>query len=120
MLWRTTVLETGSSMKTVSRMAPQRLRDIDHPTKPRRSADVLGVYDNMTEAGLAASILASRGIPTSRISLVSPPASVATDRAGDDMPRMVLLHGRLEDTDRAHEILADEAARVHDLELTTA
>lgn len=107
-------------MQTVSRMAPERFRDTDRPAEPRRSADVLGVYDTMTEAGLAASILASRGIPTSRISLVTPPASAATHRPSADVPRMVLLHGRLEDTDRAHEILADEAARMQDLESATA
>ena len=68
----------------------------------------------------AGAVLASRGRRTSRISRVAPPASAATHRPSADVPRMVLLHGRLEDTERAHEILADEAARVQDLEPTTA
>lgn len=106
-------------MKTATRNTSRRHGRADRPTRPLRSADVLGVYDTMTEAEFATTILASRGIATSRISLVGPLQAATTQRAADG-PRMVLLHGRLEDTDRAHEILADEAARAHDLEPTAA
>ncbi len=86
-------------------------------TRRRRSADVLGVYDTVTEAETAAEALAARGIMAGRISLVQPltNAGAGRERPGPDAVRaIVLLHGHLSDTERAQEILADLAARAHE------
>ena len=84
-------------------------------TRRRRSADVLGVYDSVSEAEAAAAVLAARGIVAGRISLVQPRGDAGRERQTADAVRMiVLLHGHLADTERAQEILADLAARSYE------
>lgn len=90
-------------------------------TARRRSADVLGVYESLVEAESAAALLAGRGIRDAGIVVVVPPTADATGRTrprAADRP-IVVLRGRPHDVERAHEILADAAARSHE-ELTPA
>lgn len=82
----------------------------------RRSGDVLGVYESLAEAESAAALLAGRGIPDAGIALVVPHAGDAERRPQPGRPErpIVLLRGQPHDVERAHEILADAAARSHE------
>lgn len=81
----------------------------------RRPADVLGVCDTLMEAEQATTMLAARGITTAGISVIMPPFARGDRATSANGEIIVLLHGRLHDAERAHEILADAAAaRTHD------
>jgi hypothetical protein len=75
---------------------------------------VLGVCDTITEAEHATTVLAARGITTAGISVIMPPVAHGRRATSGHGEIVVLLHGRELDTERAHEILADAAARDHD------
>jgi hypothetical protein len=75
---------------------------------------VLGVCDTITEAEHATTVLAARGITTAGIAVIMPPLARGRRATSGHGAIMVLLHGRQHDTERAHEILADAAARAHD------
>lgn len=99
-------------MRSTSRAARQPSRPTVRCTTARRSQhDVLGVCETLTEAQHAASMLAARGITTAGISVIMPPLARGRRATSRDGEIMVLLHGRQHDTERAHEILADAAAR---------
>lgn len=84
-------------------------------TARRRSADVLGVYESLAEAESAAALLAGCGIPDAGIAVVVPPRGDAGQpaRPAEVGRPIVLLRGDPHDAERAHEILADAAARSH-------
>lgn len=102
-----------AASRTVGR--PHRGPVVRCTTARRRSADVLGVYDTVADAHHAAAILAHAGIGQTRIALVVPGLGdvARPPRRRADAPPIVLLRGELRDVDRAHEILADEAARAY-------
>lgn len=101
------------------RSSPRQPRQIPRPpgrcaTLPPRQPDVLGVCDTITEAEHATSVLAARGITTAGISVIMPPLAHGRRATSGHGEIVVLLHGREHDTELAHEILADAAAREHD------
>ncbi len=113
-------------MRTAKRVARVRPGMTARCVGPRRrSSDVVGVFDSLTAAESAVHILSGRGVTALRISLVLPPAACAGAARGGAIRNggvgrtgaadlIVLLHGTNGQTDRAREILADEAARAHD------
>lgn len=102
-------------MRSTVRIPPHRQRPTGRCAQPRpRPPDVLGVCDTLTEARHATTVLAARGIATARISVIMPPRARGSRATSSDGEIMVLLHGRMGDTERANEILADAAARAHD------
>lgn len=102
-------------MRSNARVARRQPRSATQCTPARRRlADVLGVCDTLTEAEMATTVLAARGIATAGISVIMPPLARGRRATSADDEIVVLLHGQRHDTERAHEILADAAALAHD------